>query len=229
MKILDTLQQKIGLIPAAGPGSAAILAAIGREMRARKKIFLRAILVPDQYRVELSRHDFQAIKPLREMFCRELQEEALGLVQKENVRISGHRIGIKILHDPELAPKKIRVTGSFSTPSQAMPGAAVSDSPDTPTVRLVIAFGTDHEETRELTPGSYLIGRGRDADIFPLVEDTLMSRNHCLLTISGQEIILQDLDSGNGVVLEDNQQISHTRLHRGDRFLLGNTSFIVQL
>ena len=227
MNIIHSLKHKLGIKRSLGPGSADILAAIGREMTARQYIFLHAIQVPDLYRVDLSSFDYKAIKPVLELFCQELQEEAYQLVRRKKFHTAENRITVEILCNPNLNTGEIRVKGSFSPGSTSATGNESSEKKKT-TVQLIIAAGSSHEETRQLDPGTYLIGRGRDADIFPLVEDELMSRNHCLLTISEKEIILQDLDSGNGLFINDNERVANTRLEVGSSFLLGNTKFILQ-
>jgi len=219
MNILNRLQQKIG--QGAGPGGPEILAAVEREMRAQRKIFSAAVLAPDHYRVELSPADYQALRPFLQALTRELAQAAADLPRKNGFRTSADPV-VTIDRAAGLENGVIRVTGRFTGPMTA----ERDNRKQQPTLQLIIAEGAGHQETRSLASGTYMIGRGREADIFPLVEDSLMSRNHCLLTFQEGEIIIQDLGSANGMVVND-RKVAHARLTAGDSFMLGDTIFRV--
>jgi len=138
------------------------------------------------------------------------------------MRLASGRVEVEIVVNKGLAEGAMQVHGSFSAAAETEENTAVEEAG---CFRLVIARGTSHEETLPLGPGSQLIGRGRDANIFPRVEDELMSRSHCLLTVDRDGIIVQDLNSANGVIVNNSERVDHARLQVGDTFLLGNTEF----
>lgn len=71
----------------------------------------------------------------------------------------------------------------------------------------------------ELRPGEYVIGRGSGCDI--AVEDMLASRMHAKLLVSERLVIVQDLDSTNGVYVNEMRIKQPTALRVGDRLLIG--------
>jgi len=227
MTILNTIRNKLGLSSFPGAGATDILAAIKKEMHKRQKILLNSIRVPDSFQVELGSVDFAAIKPFQEIFCRELTQAVMEHVTTRNYSINTEIVRVGLCCNPKLPEGTIAVSPTFSTAVDIAQKRA-EKTKDNVAVNLVVAMDTSHEETRVLGPGTYLIGRGRDADIFPLVEDMLMSRSHCLLTIDADTILIQDLESGNGVQVNNGEPVIHANLQRGDCFLCGNTTFSIQ-
>ena len=65
-----------------------------------------------------------------------------------------------------------------------------------------------------------LIGRGGSCDV--MIEDPLISREHCLIEFDGG-YYLQDLGSKNGTVLNRKPLSRRTALYYGDRIVLGDT------
>jgi len=70
-----------------------------------------------------------------------------------------------------------------------------------------------------LAPGETVIGRGRDCDL--MVDDPTVSRNHALLSISGDRVTLQDLDSSNGTFVGGRRLRGETVLAAGARLRFG--------
>jgi pSer/pThr/pTyr-binding forkhead associated (FHA) protein len=56
------------------------------------------------------------------------------------------------------------------------------------------------------------------------VNDRMVSRVHCALEISDEGVLLRDLESANGTVV-DNQPISAVVLRNGSAFRIGNHVF----
>jgi two-component system, cell cycle response regulator len=71
---------------------------------------------------------------------------------------------------------------------------------------------------------SIAIGRGRDSDI--LLTSDCVSRRHARLEQRADGLYLLDLDSTNGIfVNEEAQRVAERRLRRGDQFSIGDTIF----
>lgn len=89
---------------------------------------------------------------------------------------------------------------------------------------LILYPGFENEQTIELSPGSNSIGRGRENSI--LVADKSLSRNHSILEVSEDKIVLRDLGSRNGTFVNE-QRIEERVLNPGDRIRCGDVVFSV--
>ncbi len=84
--------------------------------------------------------------------------------------------------------------------------------------RLLIRTGFQGHQKVELEPGETIIGRGEDAQvIFPNVS---VSRHHCLISVGTQRIVLEDMDSANGTLL-NGKSVMQEELQSGDEIQVG--------
>src|SRR5262245_61549445 len=65
-----------------------------------------------------------------------------------------------------------------------------------------------------------VVGRSSELDMV-LVED-MVSRRHAKLTVTGDQIFIQDLGSTNGTFV-NGEKIKRARLNEGDRILIGTS------
>ena len=84
--------------------------------------------------------------------------------------------------------------------------------------RLVIHSPGSGEVEWELTSGEYVLGRALDCDI--VLGGSGVSRSHCRLVFLDQEWHVEDLDSRNGIFLNDTK-IERSVLRHGDRLRIG--------
>jgi hypothetical protein len=70
------------------------------------------------------------------------------------------------------------------------------------------------------------MGRSRSCQVY--VDDMLVSRQHARLFVSSDSIFVEDYDSSNGVMVNESAIVGATRLHDGDRIILGTQEFIVR-
>ena len=71
-----------------------------------------------------------------------------------------------------------------------------------------------------------VIGRGENCDLrVPLVS---VSRRHCEITVSGDQVKAKDLASSNGTYV-NNKRITEVALQAGDRLVVGPVVFTVQI
>ena len=81
------------------------------------------------------------------------------------------------------------------------------------------------ERILRITPGSpRTVGRGPRSDF--VLSGALISRIHCRLLITNNELTVEDMNSTNGTFVND-QRISQSQLNSGDRLRLGRLELIV--
>ena len=66
------------------------------------------------------------------------------------------------------------------------------------------------------------IGRTPDNDL--QIEASFISRHHAVLLVSGQQTVIEDLNSTNGVLV-NGQRISRQALNDGDQVVIGKARF----
>jgi pSer/pThr/pTyr-binding forkhead associated (FHA) protein len=69
----------------------------------------------------------------------------------------------------------------------------------------------------------FLIGRGADCDL--RLQDTAISRHHCLLRVRSAEVTVNDLGSSNGTFVNGHRLRSTVPLHDGDELGVGPFHF----
>jgi FOG: FHA domain len=100
---------------------------------------------------------------------------------------------------------------------QQQQGRPVSGPPGGRTVRLVANDG----RTYPLSIGSTVIGRGDQANL--RLPDVGISRRHARLDYDGAQVVLTDLGSTNGTMV-NGQRVSAVALNPGDMIQLGTTT-----
>ena len=81
------------------------------------------------------------------------------------------------------------------------------------------------ERILRITPGNpRTVGRGSRSDF--VLTGGLLSRIHCRLLITNNELTVQDMNSANGTFVND-QRVSQSHLSSGDRLRLGRLELIV--
>ncbi len=77
-----------------------------------------------------------------------------------------------------------------------------------------------------LPPGEYVIGRSADVEIF--ANTPLLSRRHARLTISEDQLLLEDLGSSNGTFVADRPVTESTRLYPNQAVRLGGVQLEIR-
>lgn len=85
-----------------------------------------------------------------------------------------------------------------------------------------IKTGSEEESVCDRVP--LLIGRSRICDL--VVQDPILSRQHCILEVVDEALYLADLESANGTTI-DGKPIQRTKLQEGETFLIGETEITV--
>jgi hypothetical protein len=88
----------------------------------------------------------------------------------------------------------------------------------------VLRGGTRREQW-ELPPGQSAIGRGEDALV--QIDDGLVSRRHAILTVLTRGVLVDDLGSRNGVLVNGQRIQRQTALVHGDHITVGGHVFVL--
>ncbi len=77
----------------------------------------------------------------------------------------------------------------------------------------------------ELPPGEFVIGRSDECQL--ALDDALVSRRHAVLRVTPVSVIVVDLGSRNGVVVNGEKILMERRLRNGDRVSIGGQEMIL--
>ncbi|MBN1865379.1 MAG: FHA domain-containing protein [Victivallales bacterium] len=91
--------------------------------------------------------------------------------------------------------------------------------------KLVCLSGMNKGEEYELSEGNNTIGRSEENTI--CVFDKKSSRHHCQVILKGDTLHIEDLNSTNGLRLNNNFITGTVPLKIGDHIRLGQTVFLV--
>ena len=103
--------------------------------------------------------------------------------------------------------------------------AGMREAPQLPNfkkVSLLVTEGPLKGKTFPIEKPQVLVGRNQ-GDI--VVEDTKVSRSHCVVEVHGLSALLVDLDSVNGTFVDD-KKIESCELEHLSEFRIGNTTLM---
>ena len=86
-------------------------------------------------------------------------------------------------------------------------------------VKMKVVQGKPHGSYLDFPEGEFVVGRGPECHVRPNSE--LVSRQHCLLRIHGQELMVRDLGSTNGTLVNGKRLVDECALADGDTLHLG--------
>ncbi len=214
-----------------------ILNAMQREAEAHKAILAGGrTLVPNRYVIDLSPYDHSRLAPYAAALAQELAQSQAEFIGEQAWTVYGDVI-VEIERGDGLDTGMFRVTAEVYTggdvaPVQpayeaqpgypgydqhaAYPGAPMQGGPAR-NARLVSGDG----RTYPLAIGSTVIGRGDQANL--RLPDVGISRRHARLDFDGAQVVLTDLGSTNGTMV-NGQRVSAVALNPGDMIQLGTTT-----
>lgn len=194
-----------------------ITARLQRELDHEAKLLDRERkLVPNEFRVGLSRHDYDRLTPYSKTLNSEIVPQLQEYAAERNYLFNGPVV-IDYLLDESLP------IGRFSVESAAVAGVEAETASPTQLRRatlLVEVNGVRHP----LSEPGLTIGRGTAADL--RINDPGVSRVHAKITVTGtgddQHVTVEDLGSTNGITVAG-QRVRHATLNPGDHFEIGST------
>ena len=189
-----------------------ILNAMQREAEAQKAPLPSGqIVVPNRYRVELSTSDHSRIASYAAALARELAQSHAEYIGEHGWAVHGD-VAVEVVQGTGLDTGSLRVRAHVDT------GGAAGEGPGTG-VRLV----TDDGRHYPLGVGATVIGRGDQATI--RLADVGASRQHARLDYDGDRVVLTDLGSANGLLV-NGHRITAVTLRPGDEIMIGSTRLI---
>jgi hypothetical protein len=214
-----------------------IAARLQRELDSEAKLLSRDLrLVPNEFLVRLSRHDYDRLAPYGKALMGELLPEL-----KQHAKDMGYVFNGPIMIHLEL--DESLPTGRFAVSSSAVAGepdeANQVQRPEAPRPpRGPAAVPTSRVRGRmvlevngmrhPLRPPGLVIGRGTEADL--RINDPGISRRHAQIRVSARGDMLDmeiiDLGSTNGVVV-DGRRVHQAPVGEGSRIELGNTRMLI--
>ncbi|MFV2104433.1 FhaA domain-containing protein [Micromonospora sp. LOL_024] len=222
-----------------------ILNAMQREAEAHKAILAGGrTLVPNRYVIDLSPYDHSRLAPYAAALAQELAQSQAEFIGEQAWTVYGDVI-VEIERGEGLDTGMFRVTAEVYTGGDVAPvsapgydagpsgydagppaypaydqGGGYGPPPSqggTRNVRLVSGDG----RTYPLQMGSTVIGRGDQANL--RLPDVGISRRHARLDFDGGQVVLTDLGSTNGTMV-NGQRVSAVALNPGDMVQLGTTT-----
>jgi hypothetical protein len=214
-----------------------ILNAMQREADAHKAILAGGrTLVPNRYVIDLSPYDHSRLAPYAAALAQELAQSQAEYIGEQAWTVYGDVI-VEIERGEGLDTGMFRVTAEVFSQDAAPPPRGGHDappaypyeqqggypsSPAAPAgaarnVRLVAGDG----RTYPLAIGSTVIGRGDQATL--RLPDVGISRRHARLDFDGAQVVLTDLGSTNGTMV-NGQRVSAVALNPGDMIQIGTTT-----
>ena len=216
-----------------------ILNAMQREAEAHKAILAGGrTLVPNRYVIDLSPYDHSRLAPYAAALAQELAQSQAEFIGEQAWTVYGDVI-VEIERGDGLDTGMFRVTAEVYTGGDVAPAPAPTYEPapggypgyEQPggypggqpgggparNARLVSGDG----RTYPLAIGSTVIGRGDQANL--RLPDVGISRRHARLDFDGAQVVLTDLGSTNGTMV-NGQRVSAVALNPGDMIQLGTTT-----
>ena len=198
-----------------------IAGALQRECDSRAAIVARdRTMVPNVFTVSLGEHDHERLRVYAEALGQELASMVRDHAAEQHYVFLGP-VQVGFERDDSLP------TGRFRVRSEALPAKGAIGSKSGP------AAGTGGQPYLDvdgvpyaLPLGTTRIGRSAEADL--RIEDPGISRLHAEIRRGGRdgrEVMVADLGSTNGVVIDGDLVGTH-RLRDGDRILLGTTTVV---
>lgn len=186
-----------------------ILNAMQRETLAAKSTLPGGrVLVPNRYVIELSPSDHTRLAPYASALAQELAQSNAEHIGEQGWVVYGDVV-VEIERGEALA------TGSFRVRAQVYTGGDAGDS-----TAIGVRLVTDDGRNYPLVVGSTVVGRGEQATI--RIADVGASRQHARLDNDGNRVVLNDLGSANGCLV-NGRRISSVYLNPGDEIVIGST------
>ena len=209
---------------------------LAKEMGDHKTVSVSRVYVPNEYEIYLSPADFDKLHSFEQSLKQELANYLIAYARREGwTMVSAPRI--EILGDADLRlgefgiatrtateaageelepppPAGLAQTVMYQPAPAAAPAVAPGFAGPSPAPSAVLRAGGREYELGDLT----VIGRSKRCDV--VLNDPNASRQHAEVRREGDDFVLVDLDSTNGVKV-NRREVKRAVLANGDRVDLG--------
>lgn len=219
-----------------------------KEMVDNKVISVSRIYVPNEYTLFLAPDDYQQFEAYEEQLKADLADYLLEHARKEKYELLSRPI-VLIKTDEDLVVGEFGIaTRMVSAPVPARPEAPPAPADLGPDVGQTVVYRptqqpdgtmavsasdaremglsrecitlTVGDQAFEVTKRAVLIGRSRHCDL--VLADPNVSRRHAELRQRGNDYLIVDLDSTNGVEI-NGRKVKSRALENGDEMIMGTT------
>jgi hypothetical protein len=170
---------------------------------------------PSRYAAYVHPSDYQRLRAHRDY----LEEEWSALLREV-----AQRVGIAFASPPsvELREDDDTVLGAIEIDVLEEPGTPQPEKTEVIVLRMIKGMPADarYPLTRDLR-----VGRSTESEIF--LVDPSVSRNHAVLELRGDEVIVRDAGSTNGTFV-NGERVQLRTLRPGDRVAFGKTEMAVE-
>lgn len=199
-----------------------IAARLQKELDSEAKLLSRdKKLVPNEFVVGLSQHDYDRLTPYGKTLSGEIIPEL-----RSHAANMGYVFNGGIMLHFELVPEL--PTGRFTVSSEAVAGVREAEPASNTAIHRAQMVIEVNGMRHPLVPPGIVIGRGSDADL--RINDPGISRRHAEIKVSGGGVNLTyeivDLGSTNGITV-DGKKVRQALLHSGSRVEIGKTRMLV--
>ncbi|WP_238013200.1 DUF3662 and FHA domain-containing protein [Dactylosporangium sp. AC04546] len=191
-----------------------LLNAMQREAAAHKQNVGGRILVPNRFVIELSPADHTRLAAYANALAQELAQSQAEFIGEQGWAVYGDVL-VEVDRNETLDTGLFQIVASVHTGGET-PARQASG------VRLV----TDDGGGYLLPVGSTVIGRGDQATV--RLADVRASRQHARLDYDGRQVVLTDLGSANGSLV-NGRRVATANLTPGDEIVIGNTRLIFRV
>jgi hypothetical protein len=209
-----------------------VLRRIERAMDADRGADGRRGLVPDQFTVRLHSTDLAGLDPASEVAA-ELASGALSYARSHGYALRD-RPRVTLLPDDTLRLGEAEVDATVSPTSDPVAGIDPADGGtrvyEIPVVRgpnVELEIREPGQSSRRIPVSGAPIHVGRGAECELVLRDSRVSRRHARLVARDGVLILTDLGSTNGTMV-NGHRVSEMVLGAGDRIELGESTLVVQ-
>ena len=213
-----------------------VASALQRETDDKKTIVGQGkILVPNDFVVELGQHDYDRLSPWEAQLGKELAAMVREHAAEQRYSFVGPvTVALELITGLDTGSFRIRSgvsagdlvdggrvvrAGSPETDASASGGVPLDALPRHP--RLMVGGG--EQQTYYLTRPVTVLGRAQEADL--RINDPGVSRRHAEIRLNGDDLVLSDLGSTNGIRVND-APVARQTLISGDRIELGSTTLV---
>jgi len=125
------------------------------------------------------------------------------------------------------APLRVQTSPDAVSKDPTNSGENGENRPPPIEAEVLVYVGEENTVRYSLTQGEYLIGRDKSCQV--CVEADGVSRHHARLTLTGYELIIEDLGSSNGVFIEGVQIQLPTRVRPDQQVEVGSARLFIRL